>query len=475
MRHRHHAGTALLGAVDALAVFDHEGAVQAVAAQHADREHVHVHQLAHLAVDVFHDRFAVQVGREFAADVGQQRDVAARLQRGFLLLLGSFLLQDQFGGAGADGALQPFGLLHQHANAQAVDGDAGADDGQRAQQAEPPGHPERRRDVDGEACRGVAPQPVLVGGADLEHVMTRVQVGISSEALAGVGFGPVAVEALQAVGEAVALRVGEVQGRELQREHGIAVRQLDPVRHARAVRQARTVLHQEVGDDRLRGIGIVAHRVRHEGGHAVGAAEVQLAVGALRGRADEIRTVQQAVLRAVALEFAGGRVDTGQAHGGADPEFAAAVFEDAADRHRLVRVRHREIAEHGGAACVALHPVQAGGGADPDLAAARLVQIIDAVVAQRGRVLVVVAEMREGAAGAVEAVQAVVGAEPDIPGAVLEQREAVVLAQAPGVERVVAPGAQGAAIRVEQEQAAARRHPQVAGAVEQQVLDVVRR
>jgi hypothetical protein len=108
-------------------------------------------------------------------------------------------------GARADLVLEALLLARQAAHAQRV---AAVAEPPTSSAAAPRNHqvPQYRRlDGDVERGRGLAPDPVLVGGAHLEHVAARIEVGVGGEALAGVGDDPVLVEALELVGEAVAL------------------------------------------------------------------------------------------------------------------------------------------------------------------------------------------------------------------------------------------------------------------------------
>ena len=254
------------------------GPAHAFTLRNHHREHRRVHQHLHVFVQGVHDRLDVEVRGQAPADVGQQRDVAARLVGGVLLLLGlalaplgRLLLQQQLGGARTHLALQPALLLDQGADAVAVGEQRRCTHQGQRRQAEPPGLPPGRRDGDRQRGRRLAPDAVLVAGAYAEHVVAGVQVGIAGEALAGIGLDPAFVEAFELVGVAVAARRRVVQRRELEREHRIAVRQ----GHAAAPGQrTRLVEHREGGDAHQRRIRVVADRVRLEGIHAVDAAEV---------------------------------------------------------------------------------------------------------------------------------------------------------------------------------------------------------
>src|SRR5206468_11098922 len=81
----------------------------------------------------------------------------------------------------------------------------------------PAGGPGRGGDVDAHRGAFVVPAAVTVGGAQPERVVAGVEVRIGDAPAAAEGD-PFGIEALELVGEAVALGGGVVQGRELDAE-----------------------------------------------------------------------------------------------------------------------------------------------------------------------------------------------------------------------------------------------------------------
>ncbi len=335
--------------------------------------------------------------------------------------------------------------------------------------AEPRRAPGRRLDRDRQRRHLLAPDAVLVGRAQPEHVGAGIQVGIGGKAPGSVLVDPVLVEAVEAVGEAVAFGRGEVQGRELEREHRGAGRQRHrlgvlhrPLEHARQRLLDRFVEDRQAGDDGARRHPVVADRARIEGRDAVEAAEVQDAVRAAHRRRVEEGALGEAVGGRVVAPGPLLRIETGNAAGGADPQAAVLVLQDRRDRvvqqafaggvaheaHRTVGGRH--------------HAVQAHRGADPDVAAAVLEQRVHLVVAQARRVVGIVAEVAEAPAGAVHQVEAVEGADPHAPAPVQQHRPHDVVGQAGGLARVVAPVLGFPRGRVEPVQAAAGGDPDAA-------------
>src|SRR5476649_1606039 len=471
---------ALIG-LGAHAAFDRERELDyaLLFAHEADAELLHVHQVRDVAVHGQHRRLDVERGIHLAADLAEHRDIAVRLLDVFLLPLDFLLLplgvdaallglgalrlgfhaapfqlallalQQQvfvfdFGGAQADLLFQLVLLAPQGAHAHVIGRVGRAAGQQRGQAAEPPGFPERRLDGDVDGRRVVVPDAVLVGGLDAEHVVARIEVGVGGVALGGVGDDPVAVETLQLVGEAVALRRGVVQRREFEGEHRIRFAQrqragmfdgrFEYVGMVAMAGADRLVENLEVGDGHRRRDAVLAHRAGGERGHAIEAAEVQRAVRRAQRRAVEVGAFDGAVGAAVLAQVAV------EVHGAVDAGF---------------------------------HAVQAGRRADPDGTVRIFVQVVDFVVTEAARIVRVAPVVAETAGGAVEQIEAVEGAYPQPAAMVFQYRPHHVVGQAGAVGRIVAEGLYGVGARIEPVQATARGDPQHAIAVADDVADGV--
>ncbi len=339
-----------------------------------------------------------------------------------------------------------------------------------------------RRRLDGQRQRRhvLAPDVVLVGRAHPEHIGPGIEVGIGGEALVGAGVHPALVEAVQPVGELVAFGRGEVQRREFEGEHGGVGRQghgagvLDrPRQQAREGLLERPVEDLQAGDHGTRRDAVVADRARIEGGDAVEAAEIQGPVARAQHRGVEEGAFGDAVGRRVAAPAPVGRVEARDAARGAGPDAAVLVFQDR--RHRIVdqAVARGVAGEAERAVAPRHHAVQAHRGADPDVAAAVFHQVVHLVVADAVRVVGIVAEVAEPAAGAVQQVEAGEGADPEAAAPVFEHRPRDVVRQAGELRRIVAVAGHRARDRVEPVHTAAGRDPDHAGAVEQHRAHVV--
>jgi hypothetical protein len=200
------------------------------------------------------------------------------------------------------------------------------------------------------------------------------------------------------------------------------------------------------------------HIGRIERRDAADAAEMQLPVGAAPAGAHEIGTIDQAILGVITLGLARDRIDARDAGGRADPDDAVVVFEDRADRLRVLAAE-RVVTKRRASASLH-HPVQAPCGANPQVARPGLEQMVHAAVTQARTVVRIMAKAAERAADGVEALQARFGADPQHAALVLDQGKAIVVTQARGVARHVAPVAHGRGARRDCGQAIARHYPQ---------------
>nr|GEU28462.1 chemoreceptor McpA-like [Tanacetum cinerariifolium] len=353
----------------------------------------------------------------------------------------------------------------------------------RAQHAEPPALPERRRDGDVQRGRFLVPHPQVVGGLDAKHVVAGIEVGVAGAAVRRVRFHPLAVEPLQLVGVAVLGRVGVVQGSELQRKHRRFRRQrerggrrdgalgLDVF--ARLAVLQRVVEHGDVGDRHLRRHRNRPHCRWCDGGHAVHAAEVQHAVGRARRRVDG-EALGQAVGSRKQAGLARLGIEAEQADNGTAPDLAVEVVLDGED---FLRAHGRRIRlEARRAVGLEFDQVDALAGAHPDPALGVLVQADDVVVADAGRVGVIVVEVAELAADGIEPVQAAAipfRAHPHAAAAVLQHGRGAVDAAAADVLRVVVINRAGVGLRVVADQAIAGGQPQHAVGAGRDGVDVV--
>ena len=383
----------------------------------------------HLLVQHRHDRLAIEVGGQAAADIGQQRDIAVRQFHAVLLPLhfalfvfDRFLLLHQFAGAADHFVFEHLLLPHQPPDAQAEQQVTESHRQYQDQQAEPPLLPERRHDHHFQRHRLTGPDAILVGRAHPEDIAAGIEVGIGGQAPAAVGIHPLRIEALELVGIAIALRVGEMHGGEFDRKHGVARSQGDrfggiqrPLgQHVLAHDggQDRLVENREIGDRHLRRHRVVVDAQRVERGHAGDAAEVHGAVGRLVAGADKIRPVEQAILGGVLLEHARHRIEHVDAARAADPQPALGVAQDGANRIGRTAFAHRVVTEPQLAVGPWFGLAQTGAGTYPQTARSVFIQRLHALVAQAARLFGLVAVMTEFSGLAIKALQAVLGADP---------------------------------------------------------------
>nr|GEY76804.1 hypothetical protein [Tanacetum cinerariifolium] len=447
----------------------------------ADAEHAGVHQRVHLLIQHRHDRFAIEIGGDAAADVGQQRDIAVRQLHAFLLPLhfalfafDRILLLYQFARAAAHFIFQRLLLAHQAPDAQPEQQVADAHHQRDRQYTEPPPFPERRGDDHLQRHRLGDPDAILVGRAHPEHVAAGIEIGVGGKAPVAVGGHPLLVETLELIRIAVALRIGEMQRRELDREHGVVRPERDrsggierPLQHilARDVGHDRLVEDREIGNRHLRRHGVVLDARRVEGGNATEAAEVHGAVGRLVAGAHEIRPVEQPILGGVLLEDARVGIEHVDAAGAADPEPALVVAEDGADRIRRTAVVDgiKTEVQLAVRACHGL--AQTGARAHPQRRFGVFVQVLHALVAQAVGAVGLVTVVAEFSGAAVHAVEAIFSTHPQGTGAVFQQRIDRA-ADAVGILFIMAIGAHSQRVRIDPVQAGAGCHPDRAGPVD---------
>jgi hypothetical protein len=224
------------------------------------------------------------------------------------------------------------------------------------------------------------------------------------------------------IGKTVALGRGKVQGRELQREYGIALAQgqcgrvfYRGLQHIGVLGLPRfdgLVKNLEVGNHHARCYAVLAYFRRHESGDAVETAEVQRAIGCAHGRAIEIRALDSAIRPRVIAYQASARIQARQPAIGTEPEVARIIGQNGCNRVIGKTILAQIRVEADAAILALLHAVQARGGAHPDRAVTIFIQVMHFIVAQAAGIISLAAEVAELARLAVEQIQTIERSHP---------------------------------------------------------------
>src|SRR5439155_5816125 len=295
-----------------------------------------------------------------------------------------------------------------------------------------------------------------------ERVVTGIEVRIGGAAAAAEGD-PFGVEALELVGEAVALGGGEVQGRELDAEDLVPEAERDLTDLVGGAAQG-AVPDAHRREHHRRRLAHAAQPVRHERVEAVDAPEEKLPARALVPRAEVELAGLEAVAHAVVGELAGARIEARQAAVRAQPQPAVAVAPDAVDHVAREPVPGRERLEgrrsRGPVIEAAVRP-------DPEPARGVHEKGVDRVRGQAGRVSRPVLEPLEATGPRVEQVEPLFHrAHPQPAVGRLREARGPVSAQAGAVVRVVTVVREALGLGIELLQpAAVGREPEQAVAV----------
>ena len=280
--------------------------------------------------------------------------------------------------------------------------------------------------MDGELERRAAPDRVGICGPHLEQMIARLDIGEGDAALRAEIEPPVG-QARHAVGEAIALRGGEIERAEVERQDVGPVAEVDALEEPIGLRsRRRRAEHLDARERHVRRPAVLGEACGIEDVESAGTAEGEASVAQAKVGAEVELLALQAVLAMVGLDARALRVVPGEPRIPAHPHAAGGVRHHPVHgvaREALLARQHLEADGIGGRDGSLHQGESAAVGRDPHLVTRIHGERIDGVRGQAREVPRVVAEyLHDGTVRARQVEPAALGAEPEIPARVFRDR-----------------------------------------------------